>query len=181
MTTSSTTSPTARPPLPAVRLRVPTDEDAHAWHHVFDDTDVMEFLGGPAEPSVYEEITARQRMHDAQLGYCLWTLLDEEGEVLGFTGAQPWPEAKAWGPVGRIEIGWRLGRAAWGKGYAYAAALATLERLRGAGVGRVCAVIDVRNARSVAVAERLGMTPGEELAAPGGRRTRLYELTLDGA
>ncbi|MFJ9645043.1 GNAT family N-acetyltransferase [Streptomyces sp. NPDC004244] len=178
--TSSPTSPTSPTrPLPAVRLRVPTDEDAHAWHGVFADPDVMEFLGGPAELSAYEEFTARQRMHDAQLGYCLWTLLDEDGRVLGFTGAQPWPAQKAWGPVGEIEIGWRLARSAWGKGYAYAAALTTLERVRAAGVPRVVAMIDDANTRSVAVAERLGMTLEEVFPLPGGTRTgRRYALAL---
>ncbi|MFD9356773.1 GNAT family N-acetyltransferase [Streptomyces sp. NPDC060031] len=166
-------------PLPAVRLRVPTDEDAHAWHRAFDDPDVMEFLGGPAELSAYEELTARQRMHDARLGVCLWTLLDEEDTVLGFTGAQPWPAEKEWGPVGEIEIGWRLGRSAWGKGYAYAAALATLERVREAGVPHVVAMINDENARSIAVAERLGMTLAERFLLPGGtRHGRRYELTL---
>ncbi|WP_030842475.1 GNAT family N-acetyltransferase [Streptomyces sp. NRRL F-4474] len=172
-----TTSPT-RPPLPAVGLRVPTDEDAHSWHRVFNDADVMEFLGGPAELSEYEEFTARQRMHDAQLGLCLWTLLDGDGEVIGFTGAQPWPADKAWGPVGEIEIGWRLGRAAWGRGYAYAAALATLERVREAGIERVVAMIHADNARSVAVAERLGMTLAEQFTTPGGNPARRYALDL---
>lgn len=172
-----TTSPTR--PLPVVQLRVPTDEDAHAWHRVFADPDVMEFLGGPAELSLYEEFTARQRMHDAQLGYCLWTLLDGDGEVLGFTGAQPWPREKAWGPVGEIEIGWRLGRAAWGRGYAYAAALATLDRVREAGVPQVVAMIDDANLRSIAVAERLGMRLAERFVRPGGvRYGRRYELGL---
>ncbi|MGW0361916.1 GNAT family N-acetyltransferase [Streptomyces sp. NPDC002990] len=174
----STPSAPARP-LPAVRLRVPTHEDAHAWHGVFADPDVMEFLGGPAELSSYVEFTARQRMHDAQLGYCLWTLLDEEGSVLGFTGAQPWPR-QDWGPVGEIEIGWRLGRSAWGRGYAYAAALATLERVREAGVPHVVAMIDARNARSVAVAERLGMELAEEFTTPGGNPGRRYTLSLRG-
>ncbi|MEW2413406.1 GNAT family N-acetyltransferase [Streptomyces sp. NPDC046866] len=175
-----TTSPTSSTrPLPAVQLRVPTDEDAHAWHHVFADPAVMEFLGGPAELSAYEEFTARQRMHDAQLGYCLWTLLDGDGEVLGFTGAQPWPAEKAWGPVGEIEIGWRLARSAWGKGYAYAAALATLDRVRAAGVPRVVAMIDDANLRSSAVAERLGMTLEETFPLPGGTRTgRRYALAF---
>ncbi|MFC9296108.1 GNAT family N-acetyltransferase [Streptomyces sp. NPDC057011] len=172
-----TTSPTR--PLPVVQLRVPTDEDARAWHRVFNDPEVMEFLGGPAELSLYEEFTARQRMYDAQLGYCLWTLLDADGEVLGFTGAQPWPAEKAWGPVGELEIGWRLGRAAWGKGYAYAAALATLERVRAAGVPYVVSMIDDANVRSIAVAERLGMTLAERFPLPGGtRHGRRYELTL---
>ncbi|AXE22448.1 GNAT family N-acetyltransferase [Streptomyces globosus] len=178
-TTPTTPLPAAARPLPAVRLRVPTDEDAHAWHRVFADPDVMEFLGGPAELSAYEEITARQRMHDARLGYCLWTLLDADGEVLGFTGAQPWPEDKAWGPVGEIEIGWRLARPAWGRGYAYAAALTTLERVRAAGVPRVVAMVDDANTRSAAVAERLGMTLEEVFPLPGGRRTgRRYALAL---
>jgi RimJ/RimL family protein N-acetyltransferase len=172
-----TTSPVR--PLPDVRLRVPTDEDAHAWHRLFHDPEVMEFLGGPAELSMYEEITARQRMHDAQLGYCLWTLLDGDGEVLGFTGAQPWPAAKAWGPVGEIEIGWRLGRSAWGRGYAYAAALATLDRLRMAGVPQVVAMINDENLRSAAVAERLGMTLARTFPLPTGNgRARRYELTV---
>ncbi|MCX5198485.1 GNAT family N-acetyltransferase [Streptomyces sp. NBC_00249] len=172
-----TTSPTR--PLPDVRLRVPTHEDAHAWHGVFDDPDVMEFLGGPAELSAYMEFTARQRMHDAQLGYCLWTLLDADGEVIGFTGAQPWPADKEWGPVGEIEIGWRLGRGAWGRGYAYAAALATVERVRELGVPRVVAMIDDANVRSAAVAERLGMTLAATFPLPGGHRLgRRYELTF---
>ncbi|MFD3679854.1 GNAT family N-acetyltransferase [Streptomyces sp. NPDC058613] len=175
-----TTSPTR--PLPAVQLRVPTDEDARAWHRVFDDPEVMEFLGGPAELSLYEEFTARQRMHDAQLGHCLWTLLDTDGAVIGFTGAQPWHREGEWGPVGEIEIGWRLGRAAWGKGYAYAAALATVERVRAVGVPHVVAMINDENQRSIAVAERLGMTLADRFLLPGGvRHGRRYELTLSGS
>ncbi|MFD5784501.1 GNAT family N-acetyltransferase [Streptomyces sp. NPDC126933] len=153
-------------PLPVVQLRVPTDEDALAWHRAFDDPDVMEFHGGAsAELSVYEELTARQRRHDAERGFCLWTMLDENDEVIGFTGAQPWPH-ESFGPVGEIEIGWRLGRAHWGRGYATAAARATLERVRAAGVGRVVAMVNSRNTRSVAVTRRLGMELVETYTTP---------------
>ncbi|WP_329231686.1 MULTISPECIES: GNAT family N-acetyltransferase [unclassified Streptomyces] len=158
--------PHATDPIPSVHLRVPTDEDALAWHRVFADPEVMEFHGGrPAEYSVYEELTARQRRHDAELGHCLWTVLDDAGEVLGFTGAQPWPH-ESFGPVGEIEIGWRLGRAAWGHGYATSAARATLERVRALGVREVVAMINTRNARSVAVAVRLGMRQAETYVSP---------------
>ncbi|MGW3119276.1 GNAT family N-acetyltransferase [Streptomyces sp. NPDC001107] len=151
--------------LPVVRLRVPTDEDAIAWHRLFDDPEVMEFWGGKsAELSVYEELTARQRRHDAELGFCLWTMVDESGQVIGFTGAQPWPHE--WGPTGEIEIGWRLGREFWGKGYATTAAQMTLERLRAVGVPTVMAMVRPGNERSIAVTRRLGMKPAESYPHP---------------
>ncbi|MFJ5552636.1 GNAT family N-acetyltransferase [Streptomyces sp. NPDC093225] len=163
--------------LPDVQLRVPTEEDAYAWHRVFNDPEVMRFQGGPAELSVYEELTARQRMHDAQLGFCFWTMLDEAGEVIGFTGAQPWP--REWGPAGSIEIGWRLARPYWGKGYVTAAALETIERVRAAGVPEVVAMVESTNVRSIAVAERLGMELAEVFALSGGeRRGHRYRLAL---
>ncbi|MFJ8308959.1 MULTISPECIES: GNAT family N-acetyltransferase [unclassified Streptomyces] len=151
--------------LPAVRLRVPTEEDAYAWHRVFDDPEVMEFLGGSsAEVSAYEELTARQRKHDAEHGFCLWTLLDEDDEVIGFTGAQPWP--RDWGPTGEIEIGWRLGRAHWGRGYATAAARTALARIRATDLDHVVAMVNPLNARSVAVTQRLGMTQSRKYLSP---------------
>ena len=164
--------------LPDVRLRVPTDEDAFAWHRVFADPEVMEFHGGKAaELSVYEELTARQRRHDAEYGFCLWSVLDESGAVIGFTGAQPWP--REWGPKGEIEIGWRLGRAHWGKGYVTAAARVTLERVRAAGVSGVVAMVDSRNTRSIAVTQRLGMRLAETFTTPASQRQgHCYRLDL---
>ncbi|MEU0628725.1 GNAT family N-acetyltransferase [Streptomyces sp. NPDC005989] len=170
---------TTLPGAPSLQLRVPTDEDALSWHRAFDDPEVMEFFGGASEElSMYEEWTARQRRLDAELGYCLWTVLGEDGEVAGFTGAQPWPRTDH-GPVGETEIGWRLARSAWGRGYATAAARLTLERLRAAGVERVVATIDAGNERSIAVARRLGMERAESFAAPGtGREVVCFRLAL---
>jgi RimJ/RimL family protein N-acetyltransferase len=164
--------------LPEVRLRVPTDEDAVAWHRVFDHPDVMEFQGGrSAELSFYEEFTARQRRHDAEHGFCLWTMLDQDDRVIGFTGAQPWPQD--WGPRGEIEIGWRLGREHWGQGYVTAAARMTLERVRAAGVPSVVAMVLAANTRSVAVTQRLGMRLAEVFTAPKSRQVgHCYRLDL---
>ncbi|MFD3626991.1 MULTISPECIES: GNAT family N-acetyltransferase [Streptomyces] len=164
--------------LPAVRLRVPTHEDAFAWHRIFDDPDVMEFHGGKAaDLSVYEELTARQRRHDAQLGFCLWTMLDESGQVIGFTGAQPWE--RDWGPTGEIEIGWRLAREHWGRGYVTAAARETLERVTAAGPTGVVAMVHARNARSIAVTRRLGMRLAQTFMTPVSRQeAHCYRLDL---
>ncbi|MFI0544511.1 GNAT family N-acetyltransferase [Streptomyces sp. WSLK1-3] len=167
--------------LPVVRLRVPTDEDAVAWHRLFDDPAVMEFHGGrSAELYVYEELTARQRRHDAERGFCLWTMLGEDGQVIGFTGAQPWP--RDWGPTGEIEIGWRLGRAYWGRGYATVAAEMTLERLRAAGVSDVVAMVRPGNERSIAVTKRLGMELAETYPHPLFQEEALcFRLSLQGS
>lgn len=167
-------------PAPVVRLRVPTEEDALAWHRVFDDPDVMEFHGGASkELSAYEELTARQRRHDAEHGFCFWTMLGEDGEVMGFTGAQPWPQEN-FGPVGKIEIGWRLGRKYWGHGYVTTAARIALERVRAAGVGEVYAMVDAGNARSIAVTRRLGMELHETFMTPvSKRRGHCFRLDLE--
>lgn len=149
-----------------------------AWHRVFDHPEVMEFHGGrSAGLSVYEELTARQRRHDAERGFCLWTMLDESERVVGFTGAQPWD--REWGPTGEIEIGWRLGREHWGQGYATAAARTTLERVRDAGVPGVVAMVAADNARSIAVTQRLGMRLADVFTIPASRReAHCYRLDL---
>ncbi|MFK8847475.1 GNAT family N-acetyltransferase [Streptomyces sp. Ac-502] len=162
-------------------LRVPDEEDAWHWHRVFDHPEVMEFHGGAtAELSVYQELTARQRRHHAEHGFCLYSMVDAEGPaadaVLGFTGAQPWPHD--WGPVGEIEIGWRLGRAYWGKGYATQAARAALEVVRAAGVRSVVAMVAAGNERSVAVTRRLGMRHAETFRTPSGRQGYCFRLEL---
>ncbi|MEU7224118.1 GNAT family N-acetyltransferase [Streptomyces chrestomyceticus] len=174
--------PLPRPPSAAgFTLRVPSEEDALHWHRVFAHPDVMEFHGGaPAELSEYQELTARQRRHHAEHGFCMYSMIgtagEETGAVLGFTGAQPWPYD--WGPVGEIEIGWRMGRAYWGKGYATRAARAALEVVRDAGVRDVVAMVAAGNERSVAVTRRLGMRHAETFRTPPGREGYCFRLDL---
>ena len=87
--------------------------------------------------------------------------------------------AREWGPTGEIEIGWRLGRDHWGKGYVTAAARTTLERVRAAGVGSVVAMVDARNERSIAVTRRLGMELAETFTTPVARQKgHCYRLEL---
>ncbi|UFS60078.1 GNAT family N-acetyltransferase [Subtercola endophyticus] len=92
----------------------------------------------------------------------------------GFVGLQPW--TRPWGPVGRIEIGWRLGVAFQGRGLATAGAQAALERGRAAGIDSPVALIDLRNAPSIGVATKLGMTCECEFDAPDGVRVGMWSL-----
>src|SRR5690606_29639318 len=59
-----------------------------------------------------------------------------------------------------IEIGWRLIRSAWGKGYATEAAMPVLDHaFQTVGLDRVIADINPHNAASLRVAGKIGMTP----------------------
>ncbi|MFG2679720.1 GNAT family N-acetyltransferase [Streptomyces sp. NPDC048392] len=93
---------------------------------------------------------------------------DEEGfgmfavELLGsgeLAGAVGLSVAHAPGEVaGQVAIGWRLGRAFWGQGYASEAAHATLEfALQDRGLDRVVAVCRTGDRASVNVLGKLGM------------------------
>jgi RimJ/RimL family protein N-acetyltransferase len=67
----------------------------------------------------------------------------------------------------RPEIGWRLTRRAWGRGLATEAALAARDHAFGAlGLGQLIAIIHPDNARSQAVARRLGMGIAQHVHNP---------------
>jgi RimJ/RimL family protein N-acetyltransferase len=73
--------------------------------------------------------------------------------VAGISGVQPL------GTTNDIEIGWILGREAWGRGFATEAGAACMRYvLETLGRPRVVAIIDPANHPSKRVAARLGMT-----------------------
>lgn len=79
-----------------------------------------------------------------------------------------WGRVGLWNPDGwpGLEVGWTLARQAWGAGYATETARAAMgwawSELR---APRLISLIAVDNARSIHVADRLGMTPlrGDDL------------------
>jgi len=159
----------------AVLLRVPTDEDAVTWCELFDDPDVMRFVGDGSvrDEAYYRDLVGRQQRLAEDTGLCLFSVV-AGGRVVGFTGVQPW--AHPWGPVGSPEIGWRLARQFWGRGHATAAARVAVARARAAGIGHLVAMIHADNAPSFAVARRLGMEPEDVLVSPQG--TPVHQLGL---
>ena len=150
-----------------VRLRVPTAEDADVWAGLFDDAEVMRYVGTGEvrDRAWYAAFVERQQELAGSTGLCLFSVLVGD-EVAGFTGVQPWTQP--WGPTGVPEVGWRLGRRFWGRGTATEAARTALDRARALGVPRVVAMVHAENAASLAVARKLGLTEEGALRAPSG-------------
>ena len=100
-------------------------------------------------------------------GFGFWALeVRASGEFIGFTGLGIVDGEM---PVTGIEIGWRLARPAWGRGYATEAALAAMDYGFGVmGRPEIVAVTMARNLRSQAVMRRIGMTrdPAEDFDDP---------------
>ena len=156
-----------------MELRVPTDEDSATWTALFDDAEVMRFIGDGERRDLeyYAGLVERQRSLAADSGMCLFTVL-VEGQVAGFTGVHPW--SHEWGPTGLPEIGWRLGREFWGRGLATRAARAVVDRARATEVPHLISMIHEANAASFGVARKLGMAAEAVHLSPGG--TRVHQL-----
>ena len=136
-----------------LRLRGWRESDLDGYAAMSADPSVMEFLGGVVDRGQAWRSMALHAGHWTLRGYGLWAVARrEDGAFLGRVGL--------WNPEGwpGEEIGWKLGRAAWGQGYATEAARAAMAWAWSVlGLPRLIAVIDPRNARSIAVAQRLGM------------------------
>jgi len=146
-----------------LRVRPWRDEDIEPFSILNSDPEVLRFLGIRGTRGESEAFVARQQAMQAELGHCLWALeRKEDGALLGFCGVRPGVPGT---PIaGDLEIGWRLGSAHWGQGYAREAASACLDwSFQSAGVPRVVAITVEGNARSRGLMGRLGMTRRPEL------------------
>lgn len=76
-----------------------------------------------------------------------------------------------------IELGYHLGTAWWGSGYATEAAAAMVEEARERGLSHIVSFIHPDNTRSQRVAERLGMQRQRPIVW-GGLRHDLWQLCL---
>jgi RimJ/RimL family protein N-acetyltransferase len=124
------------------------------------DSEVMEHFPARLTRAESNAFVDRAVRHFDEHGFGLWAVEAEEG-FIGFTGlALPrfrvgWMHDREQ-PV--VEVGWRLRRSAWGRGYATEAAEACLRyAFDHLGREEVVSFTVVGNIRSRAVMERLGM------------------------
>ncbi len=159
----------AAPELETERLilRQWRDGDAGAFAAMNADPEVMRYFPAPLSRAESDALLARARRKWRELGLCFFAVEVKGGELIGFAGLNPPPFEAHFTPC--VEVGWRLARHAWGKGYATEAARASLAYGFGTlGLTEIVSFTVPGNTRSRAVMERIGMTrdPADDFGHP---------------
>ena len=162
-------------------LRPWRDEDRAPFAAINADPEVMRYFPSTMSREASDALVERFRERFASRGFAQWAV--EIAGVTPFAGfiglSVPGFEAPF---MPSVEIGWRLARACWGKGYATEGPKAALafgfDRL---GLAEIVSFTAVDNHPSRRVMERLGMRrdPSEDFdmpSLPEGHRLRRHVL-----
>ena len=145
-----------------LRLRKWRESYREAFAALNADPDVTWDLGGPLDRDQSDAKFDRYLATFDQHGFCRWALEDRDGQFQGYTGIMPSRPGHPLGP--HADIGWRLVRWAWGRGYATEAAGASLRDVfERVGLNEVLAYTSADNVRSGEVIKRLNMQRAESL------------------
>lgn len=155
------TTPSLEPsPLVTDRLilRPWQASDRAAFAAMSADPEVMAHLLAFASPQAVDDWIARQQAHLAAHGFCLWALESREtSEFMGAAGLLRIGYDAHFTPA--VEVGWRLARRFWGKGYAPEAARAAIHfGFDRHGLAEIVANTAPHNYNSRRVMEKLGMS-----------------------
>ena len=139
-------------------LRQWRDDDKEPFAALNADPIVMEYFPSTMTREASDAYVDRVSQMIAERGWGTWAVeVGATGEFIGFVGLnEPRFEAHF---TPAVEIGWRLGRGAWGRGYATEAARSVLgyafDELK---LDEIVSFTTVENWRSRRVMERIGMT-----------------------
>jgi RimJ/RimL family protein N-acetyltransferase len=134
-----------------------TEADRAPFVRLCADPEVMVDYGGPFDEMMAGERFDRHRAAFGRDGFGKWALRRKGDDAwLGYCGVSPiWPTLP---PAPGLEIGWRLARQAWGRGYASEAARAALADIFArTGAQEVLSYTQPGNVRSLAVMARLSL------------------------
>ena len=121
------------------------------------DADLMKYFPSTLNKQESDAMADKIRTLIKTQGWGFWAVeIKEKGEFIGFTGLHKPQDNLPFLPC--VEIGWRLAKEHWGKGYATEAAKAALEvafyKLH---IEQLYAFTAIQNNRSQAVMQRLYM------------------------
>jgi len=135
-------------------LRPPALEDLQPWTEFMADEDAARYIGGTQPPSAVWRGLMAMAGAWALEGFAMFSVIEKSsGRWIGRLG--PWQPA-GWPGT---EVGWGLVRDAWGKGYAFEGATATIDwAFDHLGWHEVIHTILPENEPSRRLAQRLGST-----------------------
>jgi RimJ/RimL family protein N-acetyltransferase len=140
-------------------LRRFTTDDVDLLVDLDSDPEVMFWITGgrttPREEIETDYLPAFLAYYEKYAGFGFWAAIERsKGEFLGWFHFRPAPGH----PDDEPELGYRLCRSTWGKGYATEGSIALIDRgFRDFGVGRVLAETMAVNTASRRVMEKAGM------------------------
>ena len=156
---------------PRLALRAFTPADVPAAHAIYSDPEVMRHVGAGPVASLAETASMLRSYadHQALHGFSFWALLERaSGALIG--------DAGLYRAGSEVELGYTLGRAWWGRGYATEAAAACLDAAFGPlALDDVIALVEPANVASIRVLEKLGLRRAGERQA-FGRPHLLYRV-----
>lgn len=134
-----------------------TDADIPQMAAINADPEVMRFFPGTETPRQTADFIQRMQALYAAKGYCYFALEElANGRFIGFTGLADKTFTAGFTPC--TDIGWRLAKAAWGKGYATEAAKCCLQYgFEKAGLPTIYAMAPAVNQPSIHVMQKAGM------------------------
>jgi RimJ/RimL family protein N-acetyltransferase len=140
-------------------LRRFTEQDVDNLYELDSDPNVMRFIsGGPATPREVladDHIPHYLNYYERFAGYGFWVIIERStGDFLGWFHLRPMGDV----PQDEPELGYRLKRSAWGKGYATEGSQALVDKaFTDLGARRVTAMTYSEHAASRRVMEKVGM------------------------
>lgn len=140
-----------------IKLRQWTRQDLPAFAELNADPAVMKYFPSVLTEELSNSLAEKCQSLIAERGWGFWAAeLKSSGEFMGFIGLHTPKASLPFAPC--VEVGWRLARRYWGCGYASEAARRALSfAFETLDLPEVVAFTAVRNARSRAVMERIGM------------------------
>jgi ribosomal-protein-alanine N-acetyltransferase len=143
-------------------LRPFSASDAETIHPIYSDPAVMRYVAtGPmADLAITQRLIEDYSAHQERHGYSFWAVIERaSGELIGDAGLYRTP-------AGEVELGYTLGAAWWGRGYATEAASRWVSvAFNELGIDEVVALAEPANTASLHVLTKLGLVrDGERLA-----------------
>ncbi len=155
--------------------------DKEAFARLNADLVVMEYFPSALDRAESDAFADRIQAGFVTNGYGLWAVeLPGEADFIGYVGLAPANFEAHFTPA--VEVGWRLARNYWGRGFATEAARAVVaDGFDRVGLEKIVSFTVPANTRSVRVMEGLGMTrdPADDFdhpRLPVGHRLRRHVL-----